>query len=120
MAVMGLINIALMRNTASKLGITEITQRGDWLYFYIKSPTIEQITNLRQAYRQRVDFEDVKKPHIRVRLLQKPNKQKSSELMKEVLDIMSGNLNSDGIAQKTEALESKPNKYFKGKKEHKS
>lgn len=120
LAVMGLINIALMRNTASNLGITEITQRGDWLYFYIKSPTIEQITNLRQAYRQRVDFEDVKKPHIRVRLLQKPNKQKSSELMKEVLDIMSGNLNSDGIAQKTDALESKPNKYFKGKKEHKS
>ncbi len=120
LAVMGLINIALMRNTASNLGITEITQRGDWLYFYIKSPTIEQITNLRQAYRQRVDFEDVKKPHIRVRLLQKPNRQKSSELMKEVLDIMSGNLNSDGIAQKTDALESKPNKYFKGKKEHKS
>lgn len=120
LAVMGLINIALMRNTASKLGITEITQRGDWLYFYIKSPTIEQITNLRQAYRHRVDFVDVKKPHIRVRLLQKPNKQKSSELMKEVLDIMSGNLNSDGIAQKTDALESKPNKYFKGKRKQNS
>ena len=116
LAVLGLINIALMRNTASKLGITEITQRGDWLYFYIKSPTIEQITNLRQTYRQRVDFEDVKKPHIRVELLQKPKKQKSAELMKEVLDIMSGNLTSDNIEQKTEVPESKPNKYFKGKK----
>ena len=115
-AVLGLIDIALMRNIASKLGITEIIQRGDWLYFYIKSPTIEQITDLRHIYKERVDFEEVKKPHIRISLLQKPKKQTSAELMKEVLDIMSGNLMPNSIAQKTKALESKPNKYFKGKK----
>ena len=115
-AVMGLINVALMRNTASKMGITEITQRGDWLYFYIKSPTIEQITSLRQAYKQRVDFEDVKKPHIRVNLINKPKKQKSAELMREVLDIMNGNVDPDDIVQTIESPASKPNKYFKGKK----
>lgn len=115
-AVLGLINIALMRNTASKLGITEITQRGEWLYFYIKSPTIEQITALRQAYKHRVDFEETKKPHFKVNLIQKPKKQKSAELMKEVLGIMNGSLKPNDIVQSTEpdAFGSKPNKYFKG------
>ncbi len=115
-AVLGLINVALLRNTASKLGITEIAQRGDWLYFYIKSPTTQQIISLRQAYKQRIDFEDVKKPHIRVKLIQKPKKQKSADLMREVLDIMSGNLKPDDIVKSFESPASKPNKYFKGKK----
>ncbi len=116
-AVSGLIDVALMRNKASKLGITEITQKGDWIYFYIKSPTIEQITNLRQAYKKRVDFEDVKKPHIKVSLIQKPKKQKSSELMKEVIDVMNGNLKPDEVIQTTKSPEAKPNKYFKEKKQ---
>lgn len=117
-AVLGLINVALMRNTASKLGITEITQRGDSLYFYIKAPTIEQITSLRKVYKDRVEFEDVKKPHIKVELLQKPKKQKSNELMREVLDIMNGKVNLEDIINKqpNKAPASKPNKYFKGKK----
>ena len=115
-AVLGLINVAIMRNTASSLGITEITQRGDWLYFYIKSPSVEQILSLRQAYQKRVDFEDVKKPHIKVKLIQKPKKQKSAELMKEVLEIMNGNLKPCDIVKKAESSESKPNKYYKGNK----
>lgn len=116
-AVLGLINVALMRNTASKLGITEITQRGDALYFYVKSPAIEQITSLRKVYKDRVEFEDVKKPHIKVRLLQKPKKQKSNELMREVLDIMNDDVNLEDIINKQpkNTPSSKPNKYFKGK-----
>lgn len=116
-AVLGLVNVALMRNTASKLGITEITQRGDSLYFYIKSPTVEQITSIRKVYQNRVQFEDVKKPHIKIQLLQKPKKQKSNELMNEVLNIMNGGINIEDIINKQpqSVNSSKPNKYFKGK-----
>ena len=116
-AVLGLVNVALMRNTASKLGITEITQRGDSLYFYIKSPTVEQITYIRKVYQNRVQFEDVKKPHIKIQLLQKPKKQKSNELMNEVLNIMNGGINIEDIINKQpqSVNSSKPNKYFKGK-----
>ncbi len=97
LSVLGLINVSLMRNKASKLGITEITQRGDSLFFYIKSPTIEQITSLRKVYAKRVEFEDVKKPHIKIKLLQKPKKQKSSDLMKEAIDLMSGDIDINEI-----------------------
>ncbi len=83
--VMGLIDIALMRNTASSLGITEITQRNENLLFYTKSPTMEQIVALSSAYKGRVLFNSTQKPYISVRLLQK---EKAPELMSRVLDIM--------------------------------
>jgi len=44
-AILGLLTVALLRNQAAQLGITEITQRNNTLYFYIEHPTQEQITS---------------------------------------------------------------------------
>ncbi|MBQ8884550.1 MAG: hypothetical protein IJ031_08215, partial [Oscillospiraceae bacterium] len=87
-SVVGLVNVALMRNTASSLGITEITQRGDNVLFFIKSPTVEQIKALMSTYKNRLLFNDAKKPYFSVRL---DKKQKTADLMKEVIDLMNKN-----------------------------
>ena len=84
-SVIGLINVALMRNTASALKITEITQRGENVLFFIKSPTVEQIQALMGKFRNRLLFNDGKKPYFAVRL---DKKQKTADLMKEVIDLM--------------------------------
>ena len=88
-AVVGLVNVALLRNTASGLGITEITQRGENLLFFIKSPTVTQIQALMQTFKNRLLFNDVKKPYFAVRL---EKKQKTADLMKEVVTLMKDNI----------------------------
>lgn len=84
-SVLGLVSVALMRNTASSLGITEITQRGENLLFFIKSPTVSQIQELMNRYKNRILFNDSGKPYFAVRL---EKKQKTADLMKEVIDLM--------------------------------
>lgn len=84
-SVMGLINVALMRNTASSLGITEISQRGENLLFFIKSPTMEQIKRLSSSFKGRVLFNSTQKPYISVKLAPK---EKAPDLMQNVLNIM--------------------------------
>lgn len=88
-SVMGLIDIALLRNTASSLGVTEINQRGENIFFYILSPTVNQITALSQKYKRRILFCDDKKPHFRVEL---DKRQKSPDLMNEVITLMKDNI----------------------------
>ena len=91
-SVIGLINVALMRNTAASLGITEISQRGENLLFYIKRPTMEQIKSLSTAFKGSVLFNSTQKSYISVKI---PPKTKSSDLMEKVLDIMSAAGNND-------------------------
>ncbi|HNX65052.1 MAG TPA: transcription-repair coupling factor [Oscillospiraceae bacterium] len=85
-AIIGLINVALMRNTASRLHITEISQRGESLLFYTKSPSSEQISRLSGAFRGRVMFSCVDKSYISVKL---EKGEKAPDLMQKVLDVMS-------------------------------
>ena len=84
-AVMGLINVALTRNMASKLKITEVSQRGQTLIFCISQPEIAQIQALSAKYKNRIKFVDDKKPHFSVTL---DKKQKASDLMTEVIKTM--------------------------------
>ncbi len=84
-AILGLIETALFRNTASICGITEITQRNGNLLFYIKTPSLSQVSNLSDKFKGRVLFNNLSKPYISVRLNEK---QKPLELIKEVLEIM--------------------------------
>lgn len=84
-SVMGLINVALLRNNASSFGITEIAQRSDNVIFYIKSPTVEQIQTLAGNFKGRILFNDLKKPYFSIKL---NKKQKAIDLMKETLEIM--------------------------------
>lgn len=84
-AVTGLLDAALLRNTAASLGITEIQQRKENLFFYISSPKPEQISALSSGFKGRILFNSLAKPYISVKLAagQPPEK-----LMEEVLRTM--------------------------------
>ncbi len=84
-SVLGLINIALTRNTASRLKITEISQRGENVLFFIQHPEVSQIQALSAFYKNRIRFVDGGKPYFSVRL---DKKQKTPALMTEVIGIM--------------------------------
>ncbi len=86
-AIIGLIKVSLLRNTAADLGITEITQRSGSLQFYIQSPEPAQIAALSAKYGRRILFSCLEKPYIGVKLL--PNQQPAA-LMEEVLFTMKG------------------------------
>lgn len=91
--VMGLINVALVRNQASRLKITEISQRGDNVIFYITQPEIEHIQALSQKYGQRIKFTDGLKPNFAIKL---EKKQKASDLMTEAVKTMTSAQSSRG------------------------
>lgn len=84
-SIQGLVDTALLRNTAAGLGITEITQRRGSLLFYITQPTPAQIAALSAKYKGRILFNSLDKPYIGV----KPAKgEKTMALMREVLFAM--------------------------------
>ena len=84
-AIIGLISVSLLRNSAAAMGITEITQRAGSLQFYITQPTAEQIAALSAKYGRRILFSCVKKPFIGVKLV--PG-QTPAALMQEVVTTM--------------------------------
>lgn len=88
-SVEGLINASLLRNTAASLGITEIQQRKENMFFYIEQPSPEQINAISAAYKGRVTFNCLSKPYISVKL---DKGQKPEKLMESVLSIMKNNI----------------------------
>ena len=92
-AIIGLIQVSLLRNTAANLGITEITQRNGSLQFYIQSPDPLQIATLSGKYGRRILFSCMDKPYIGVKLLPEQN---PSALMREVVMTM-----NDAIPERT-------------------
>ncbi len=87
--IIGLITVSLLRNRAAKLGVTEVTQRSGRMYFYIASPTQEQVTALAGEFRGRILFNSLKKPYIGVGM-QKADQP--LELMQRVIEIMENSL----------------------------
>ena len=84
-AVVGLLDVALVRNGAARLGIREITQRGPNLLFYTDAPDMERIIALTQAMRGRVMLSGGQKPYFTVR----PQKgQPPLEVIREVIAVM--------------------------------
>lgn len=81
-SVMGLINVALTRNSASAMGIKEIKQTGDKVLFFIRDIAPEQIQGLLGKYRSRIRFFDSDKPYFHITL---DKKQKAADLMTEVI-----------------------------------
>ena len=69
----------------AKLGIKEITQRGDKMLFFVKTAEVEQIQALYGAYKNRIRFFDGDKPYFAVTL---EKKQKAAELMAETVRLM--------------------------------
>ena len=92
-AIQGLITVALLRNMASSIGITEITQRNGLMLFYISSASMEQIQALVSALRGRVTVNGSdKKPYIAVKLI---SGEPQDRLMEQVVDILHSNYNKE-------------------------
>lgn len=84
-AVWGLIEVALMRNTALYLGITEIVQRNGSLLFYSSDVDIKTVTILNAFMKGRVTLSAGKKPYIAVKL---SNEESNVETLRDTLKIM--------------------------------
>lgn len=84
-SVEGLIDASLLRNTASNLGITEIQQRKESLFFYISEMSMEQINSVSDAFKGRIIFNSLSKPYICVKL---KNNERPERLMKNVLEAL--------------------------------
>lgn len=84
-AVWGLIEIALLRNTALSLNITEITERNGSLLFYSKDVDIKIVAILNAFMRGRVSLSAGKKPYVAIRLVPQ---ESNIETLSEALKIM--------------------------------
>ena len=84
-SIVGLVDTALLRNTAAQLGITEIKQKRGMLLFYVEHPEPEQITALAAAYKGRIEFNSLAKPYIGVKAVKG---DKTMKLMEDVLFAM--------------------------------
>ena len=84
-AVWGLIEIALLRNTALELGITEIVQRNGSILFYSQELDIKIVAILNAFMKGRVTLSAGKKPYVAVKL--SPN-ESNMETLSETLKIM--------------------------------
>lgn len=69
-AVKGLIDVALLRNIASELGIYEIKQQGETLLLYKNEIDMKQVSTLIGALRGRVMLNAGAKPYISVKIAQ--------------------------------------------------
>lgn len=83
--IMGLISVSLLRNRAAKLGITEINQRNDKIYFFITNPSQEQVTALASEFRGKIIFNSLKKPYIGVSI---SKNMKPLTLIEKVIEVM--------------------------------
>ncbi len=83
-AVQGLIDIALLRNTAASLGIKEIKQQNESLMLYLNHVNMEQIAKLTGAMKGKVLLSVLNTPYLSVKLGGKPN----LEVLSNVLSIM--------------------------------
>jgi transcription-repair coupling factor (superfamily II helicase) len=85
-AVKSLVDVALLRNTAASLGITEILQRGEVLLFYQGSMDLRAVSALVTRMRGRVMVNAGQKPYFSVKI---PSSGEPLRVMREVLAILS-------------------------------
>lgn len=84
-SVVGLVEAALLRNSAALLGITEIQQKKDSMYFYVTHPKPEQIAALSSGFKGRILFNSLSKPYIAVKL---KGGERPEILMRAVIETM--------------------------------
>lgn len=84
-SIVGLIDIAVLRNKAASIGISEIAQRNNALLFYMASPSLEMISALSGKFKGRVFFSSLDKPYISVKL---QKNEKPASLIREVIDFI--------------------------------
>jgi transcription-repair coupling factor (superfamily II helicase) len=86
-SVNGLVQIALLRNRASALGIREIKQQNEKLLFFRESFDMERVSALIAAMHGRVMLSAGTKPYISVKI---PSGQKPLNVLEETLAVLSG------------------------------
>jgi len=91
-SVTGLIDISLLRNMASSLGISEITQRNGQMYFYTERLDINQAQALSGAYKGKVTFNSINKSYVSVKIIPDIS---PFDMMKNVVEIMNKNRQKD-------------------------
>lgn len=91
-SVVGLIDAALLRNTASNLGISDIQQRKDGLFFYVSQLEMTQINALSAEFKGRIIFNSLSKPYINIKL---KNGERPENLMATVLELLKDSLVQD-------------------------
>jgi transcription-repair coupling factor (superfamily II helicase) len=91
-SINGLITVSLVRNRASAIGISEISQRGAFMYFYINEATPEQIAHCVFKLKGRITVNAAApKPYISVKVMNEP----PEVLMKIVIDSLSQDSDSN-------------------------
>lgn len=83
--VEGLIQVALLRNTAANLGIYEIGQNSNSLLFYVEKVDMSKVAVLVKAMRGRILVSTGPKPYITVK---KERGQSPTDTIKEALDLL--------------------------------
>lgn len=86
-AVLGLIEVSLIRNKAAHLGISEISQKNGQMYFYTQYLTVDQIAALSMAYRGKITFNGSGKSYVSIKIMPKV---RVFDMMKNVIEILEG------------------------------
>lgn len=81
-AVQGLVEIALLRNTAAACGVSEVTQKNGCLLLYMSDIKMEKVSALAQLMRGRIFLSAGEKPYLSVKLLAD---QQPQDILREVL-----------------------------------
>lgn len=84
-AVLGLIDIAILRSKASKIGITEISDKNGNMIVFFKEFSLEKIKPLMDEMKQRIMISAGEKPYLTIRCKPKENKL---ELLKQALEAL--------------------------------
>lgn len=80
-SVKGLLDVALLRNTAARLGVTEVKQQGDSLLIYKEKFDMDQVAPLIKALGGRVLLSAGSKPYISVKMGGQPPTQALGEIL---------------------------------------
>ena len=88
-SVKGLLDIALLRNTASRLGITEVKQQGDSLLIYKQKFDVAEVGPLIKALGGRVLLSAGSRPYISVKMAGQPPLEALAETLSAMQDVSS-------------------------------
>ena len=89
-SVRGLLDIALLRNTAARLGITEVKQQGSSLLIYKQKFDVAEVGPLIQALGGRLLLSAGSKPYISVKMANQSPTQALAEVLKAMEQVASG------------------------------
>ena len=104
-SINGLLQISLLRNSASAAGIYEISQRNGSVLLYMAHPDVRYAVEMNKVMKGRVMLSASKKPYIAV----KPGQEDVLETVKNRIDIIAGvnaqSTKNDTVSQNSEKTE---------------